>query len=64
MEILQRLNREQGMTVLLITHEHDIAGYARRVITVRDGRVTSDAPVVERREAAAELRALPAEAEV
>jgi putative ABC transport system ATP-binding protein len=63
MEILQRLNREQGMTVLLITHEHDIASYARRVITVRDGRVTSDSPVGERRDAASELRTMPVEVE-
>jgi putative ABC transport system ATP-binding protein len=59
MEILQRLNRERGITVLLITHEHDIADYATRVITVRDGRVLSDEPVTSRRDAAAELLALP-----
>ena len=59
MEILQRLNREHGLTVLLITHEHDIAGYASRVITVRDGRLRSDEPVETRRDAAAELVALP-----
>ena len=59
MEILQRLNRESGITVLLITHEHDIAGYASRVVTVRDGRVVSDEPVESRRDAAAELLALP-----
>ena len=59
MEILQRLNREHGLTVLLITHEHDIAGYATRVVTVRDGRVRSDEPVEARRDAAAELVALP-----
>jgi len=59
MEILQRLNREHGLTVLLITHEHDIAGYASRVVTVRDGRLRSDEPVETRRDAAAELVALP-----
>jgi putative ABC transport system ATP-binding protein len=59
MEILQRLNREAGITVLLITHEHDIAGYASRVVTVKDGRLRSDEPVVSRRDAAAELLALP-----
>ena len=47
MEILQRLNRESGITILLITHEHDIAEYATRVVTVRDGRVRSDEPVDE-----------------
>jgi putative ABC transport system ATP-binding protein len=59
MEVLQRLNRDSGMTVLLITHEHEIAGYASRVVTVRDGRVVSDEPVENRRDAAAELLALP-----
>ena len=59
MEILQRLNRDSGITVLLITHEHDIADYASRVVTVRDGRVVSDEPVESRRDAAAELLALP-----
>jgi putative ABC transport system ATP-binding protein len=60
MEILQRLNRDRGITVVLITHEHDIAEYATRVVTVRDGRVQSDSPVEERRDAARELAALPA----
>ena len=65
MEILQRLNRESGMTVLLITHEHDIAGYASRIVTVRDGRVRSDEAVANRRDAAAEFLSLPpVEAEV
>jgi putative ABC transport system ATP-binding protein len=59
MEILQRLNREQGITVLLITHEHDIAEYATRVVTVRDGRILTDEPVTRRRDAAVELAALP-----
>jgi putative ABC transport system ATP-binding protein len=58
-QILQRLNRQRGLTVLLITHEPDIAGYASRVITVRDGRVKSDEPVLNRRDAAAEFLALP-----
>jgi putative ABC transport system ATP-binding protein len=59
MEILQRLNRERGITVLLITHEHDIAEYASRVVTVRDGRILTDVAVERRRDAAAELLALP-----
>ena len=61
MEILQRLNRDRGITVLLITHEHDIAEYATRVVTVRDGRILTDEPVPasHRRDAAAELLALP-----
>jgi putative ABC transport system ATP-binding protein len=60
MEILQRLNRERGITVLLITHEHDIAEYATRVVTVRDGRILTDEAVARQRDAAAELAALPA----
>ncbi len=60
MEILQRLNRDKGITIILITHEHDIAEYGHRVITFRDGRVVSDQPVERRRDAAAELAALPA----
>jgi putative ABC transport system ATP-binding protein len=42
MNILQRLNREQGLTVILVTHEADIAAYAQRVLTMRDGIVVSD----------------------
>ena len=60
MEILQRLNRDKGITIILITHEHDIAEYGHRVITFRDGRVVSDEPVETRRDAAAEFAALPA----
>ena len=40
--ILQRLNREQGLTVILVTHEPDIAAYARRVLTMRDGLLVGD----------------------
>jgi putative ABC transport system ATP-binding protein len=43
MQIFGRLNAEQGITVILVTHEPDIAAYARRVIHVRDGLV-SEAP--------------------
>jgi putative ABC transport system ATP-binding protein len=64
MEILQRLNRERGLSVVLITHEVDIADYAGRVVAFRDGRVLRDEPVNRRRDAAAELRALPPPEEV
>jgi len=43
MNILQRLNREQGLTIVMVTHEHDIAAYAQRVLTMRDGQLASDA---------------------
>jgi putative ABC transport system ATP-binding protein len=62
MELLQRLNRERGITIVLITHEHDIAEYAQRIVSVRDGRVTSDQPVAAQRDARAELERLPVEA--
>jgi len=42
MALLQELNR-QGMTVVLVTHEHDVARFARRILSFRDGRVVQDA---------------------
>jgi putative ABC transport system ATP-binding protein len=42
LQIFQRLNRDQGITVVLVTHEPDIATYAQRVITFRDGQIISD----------------------
>jgi putative ABC transport system ATP-binding protein len=42
LEIFQRLNREHGITIILVTHEPDIATYAARVITFRDGQVIAD----------------------
>jgi putative ABC transport system ATP-binding protein len=59
MGIFQRLNRERGITVLLITHERDIAEYGTRIIACRDGLIVSDRPVAQRRDAEEELRALP-----
>jgi len=59
MEIFQRLNRERGITLLIVTHEHDIAEYARRVTIFRDGKIKSDEPVEHQRDAAEELKTLP-----
>ncbi len=42
MAILDALNKEQGMTVILVTHETDIAAYAKREVVIKDGRVQSD----------------------
>jgi macrolide transport system ATP-binding/permease protein len=44
MDTLVALNRERGVTVIVVTHEADIAAYAGRVITMRDGHIVSDAP--------------------
>ena len=61
MGIFQRLNVERGITVLLITHEHDIAEYGTRIVSCRDGLIVSDRPVGSRRLAEEELRMLPQE---
>ena len=50
MGVFQRLN-DEGKTVVLITHEPDIAEYAKRVVVFRDGRVVEDRAVASRREA-------------
>jgi putative ABC transport system ATP-binding protein len=60
MEIFQKLNRERGITLVLVTHEHDIAEYASRVIVFKDGKVKKDSVVAKPRDAAEELRLLPA----
>jgi putative ABC transport system ATP-binding protein len=45
MELLVKLNRESGITIILVTHESDIAAFSRRIIKFRDGLVVSDEPV-------------------
>jgi putative ABC transport system ATP-binding protein len=59
MGIFQRLNQERGITVVLITHETDIAEYGTRTVTFRDGQVVADKSVARRRQAQDELAALP-----
>lgn len=59
MGIFQRLNREQGITLVLVTHEHDIAEYAKRVIIFKDGKINRDYEVAEQRNADEELKLLP-----
>ena len=59
-EIFQRLNRERGMTLILVTHEPDIADYADRVVVFKDGRIKSDYQIESPRNAAEELKLLPA----
>ena len=60
MGIFQQLN-DQGMTIIMVTHELDIARYCRRVVVMRDGLVRSDEPVKDRFLATAELAKLDAE---
>jgi putative ABC transport system ATP-binding protein len=57
MAVLQALN-ERGLTIVLVTHEADIAAYSRRQVLFRDGRVVGDTPVAAPRSARAELTAL------
>jgi putative ABC transport system ATP-binding protein len=51
MAIFQRLNRDQDISIIVVTHEPDIAQYGERIITFKDGRIVSDQPVRERRNA-------------
>jgi ABC-type lipoprotein export system ATPase subunit len=44
MRLLSRLNAEQARTIVLITHERDIARFANRVVELRDGRIVRDEP--------------------
>ncbi len=59
MALFQELN-EQGITILIVTHEPDVAQYAKRIVEVRDGRILRDHPVENRRRAADDLAALAA----
>ncbi|CUU06076.1 MAG: ABC transporter ATP-binding protein [Fimbriimonadales bacterium] len=58
MAIFQKLNRE-GRTIVLVTHEPDIAEHAKRIVRFRDGKIVSDEPVPNPREAAVELEKIP-----
>ena len=57
MALFQQLN-DQGITILIVTHEPEVAKYARRIVEVRDGRIIRDHPVIDRQDAAADLRAM------
>src|SRR6202163_4448604 len=59
MEIFQKLNRERRITLILVTHESDIADYASRVVVFKDGKIKKDYQVDEPRNAAQELKNLP-----
>src|SRR3984893_6996932 len=60
MEIFQKLNRERGITLVLVTHEPDIAQYAQRIVVFKDGKIRKDYQVEDQRDAEEELRNLPA----
>jgi len=47
MSSFQQLNRERGITILLVTHEPDIAAYSRRLVRLKDGKVLYDGPAAE-----------------
>jgi putative ABC transport system ATP-binding protein len=58
MEIFQKLN-DHGITILLVTHENDIAEFAKRNVVFKDGRVKKDFSVEHRRNAAEQLKVMP-----
>jgi putative ABC transport system ATP-binding protein len=59
MEIFQKLNRTRGITLVLVTHEPDIAQYADRVVVFKDGRIKEDYRIENPRDASEELKLLP-----
>jgi putative ABC transport system ATP-binding protein len=59
MGIFQRLNNEKNLTIIVVTHEPDVARYAERIVHVRDGRISSDERVAERSIASEVLKTLP-----
>jgi putative ABC transport system ATP-binding protein len=62
MALFQELN-EEGVTILIVTHEPDVACYAKRLVEVRDGRILRDEPMPDRRQASEDLRALGVDSE-
>jgi len=60
MDIFQKLN-EKGITIVLVTHESDIAEFATRTVVFKDGQIISDAQVKDRKNAAAIIAKLPKE---
>lgn len=57
MVLFQELN-DQGITIVIVTHEPEVSRYAKRIVEMRDGRIIRDQPVEARRSAAADLEAL------
>ncbi len=63
MEIFQRLNRERNLTIVIVTHEPNVAQYTDRIVMFRDGRVRRDTAVENPKDALEILRQLPPEIE-
>jgi putative ABC transport system ATP-binding protein len=61
MALFQKLNRESGISLIVVTHEPDIAEYSNRIIRFKDGLVVSDEPVPHPRNAQQELETMPLE---
>lgn len=59
MQVFQELNERENLTIILVTHEPDIADYSKRIITFRDGRIVKDAEVQKRRTASEIIASLP-----
>ena len=58
MQIFQELN-DSGLTIVVVTHESDIARFAKRIVVFRDGKILRDEPVLDRPRAEEELKTLP-----
>ena len=63
MDLFQSLNRDRGITILFVTHEHEIAQHTQRIIHIRDGRIHRDEPVAHPVLASDILASLPPEEE-
>jgi putative ABC transport system ATP-binding protein len=59
MGIFQRLNREKGMSIVVVTHEPDIAHYSNRILQFKDGHLMMDETVAHPRNAERELAEMP-----
>ncbi len=58
MQIFQELN-DQGLTIVLVTHEPDVAQFARRIVVFKDGKIRHDDAVMKRPRAADVLKSMP-----
>jgi len=59
MEIFQKLNEERGLTIVLVTHEPDIANFSRRALVFRDGKIRKDELIAHRSIAEKVLQTMP-----